>query len=224
MFRHFTLVIFRLRNEKLSKKLYLTYVGCIHWGGRRWGGYEISYVLWLWNIWWTGHMESVGMVVIVFNIVVVVSSTKGASVISKHGCDCGVELDLIRLVQDQLHWRALVTRNWTFEFSNGYLKHLTSARITEKSRTPTRPKLICNESENDCSTFDRVSDSLCHVRWYTVMKLSIVRLRHRSNVHDAQHHVTNCPGGCVILAESFGTVNNSCLILSHVLPSNKTNF
>jgi len=56
-------------------------------------------------------MESVGMVVIVFNIVVVVSSTKGASVISKHGCDCGVELDLIRLVQDQLHWRALVTRN-----------------------------------------------------------------------------------------------------------------
>ena len=51
------------------------------------------------------------MVVIVFNIVVVMSSTKGALVISKHGCDCGAELDLIRLVQDQLHRRALVTRN-----------------------------------------------------------------------------------------------------------------
>ena len=56
-------------------------------------------------------MESVGMVVIVFSIVVVMSSTKGALVVSKHGCDCGVELDLIRLVQDQLHRRALVTRN-----------------------------------------------------------------------------------------------------------------
>jgi len=29
MFRHFTLAIFRLRNEKLSKQLYSTYVGCI---------------------------------------------------------------------------------------------------------------------------------------------------------------------------------------------------
>jgi len=34
MFRHFTLAIFRLRNEKkLSKQLFLTYVGCIQWGG-----------------------------------------------------------------------------------------------------------------------------------------------------------------------------------------------
>jgi len=46
MFRHFTLAIFRLRNEKkLSKQLYSTYVGCIEWGGKRWGGHEISYVL-----------------------------------------------------------------------------------------------------------------------------------------------------------------------------------
>jgi len=36
MFRHFTLAIFRLRNEKkLSKQLYSTYVGCIQWGGKR---------------------------------------------------------------------------------------------------------------------------------------------------------------------------------------------
>jgi len=36
MFRHFTLVIFRLRNgKKLSKQLYSTYVGCIQWGGKR---------------------------------------------------------------------------------------------------------------------------------------------------------------------------------------------
>jgi len=35
MFRHFTLAIFRLRNEKnLSKQLYSAYVGCIQWGGK----------------------------------------------------------------------------------------------------------------------------------------------------------------------------------------------
>jgi len=169
-------------------------------------------------------MESVGMVVIVFNIVVVMSTTRGALVISKHGCDCGVEMDLIRLVQDQVRRRVLVARNWTFGCCNGYLKHLTSARITEKSRMSAGPKLICNESENDCSTFGRVSASLCHIRGYTVMKLLMIRFRHRSNVHDAQNHVTNCPGGCVILAQSFGTVKNSCLILSHIIPSNTTNF
>ena len=36
MFRHFTLAIFRLRNEKKrSKQLYSTCVGCIQWGGER---------------------------------------------------------------------------------------------------------------------------------------------------------------------------------------------
>ena len=45
MFRHFTLAIFMLRNEKLSKQLYSTYVGCIEWGGKGCGGYEIWYVL-----------------------------------------------------------------------------------------------------------------------------------------------------------------------------------
>jgi hypothetical protein len=35
MFRHFTLVVFRLSNEKLSKQLYLTYVGSIQWGGKK---------------------------------------------------------------------------------------------------------------------------------------------------------------------------------------------
>jgi len=45
MFRHFSLAIFRLRNEKLSKQLYSTYVGCIQWGGKRRSGYEISHVL-----------------------------------------------------------------------------------------------------------------------------------------------------------------------------------
>jgi len=36
MFWHFTFAIFRLRNKKkLSKQLYLTYVGCIQWGGKR---------------------------------------------------------------------------------------------------------------------------------------------------------------------------------------------
>ena len=37
MFRHFTLAIFRLRNEKknLSKQQCSTYVGCIQWEGKR---------------------------------------------------------------------------------------------------------------------------------------------------------------------------------------------
>jgi len=35
MFRHSTLAIFRLRNEKLTKQLYSTYVGCIQGGGKR---------------------------------------------------------------------------------------------------------------------------------------------------------------------------------------------
>ena len=36
MFRPFTLVIIMLRNEeKLSKQLYSTCVGCIQWGGTR---------------------------------------------------------------------------------------------------------------------------------------------------------------------------------------------
>ena len=51
------------------------------------------------------------MVVIVFNIVVVMSTTRGALVISNRGCDYGVEMDLIRLVQDQVRRRVLVTRN-----------------------------------------------------------------------------------------------------------------
>jgi len=35
MFQHFTMAIFRLRNEKLSKQLHSTYVGRIQWGGKR---------------------------------------------------------------------------------------------------------------------------------------------------------------------------------------------
>jgi len=45
MFRPFSLAIFRLINEKLSKQLHLTCVGCIQRGGKRWSGYEISHVL-----------------------------------------------------------------------------------------------------------------------------------------------------------------------------------
>jgi len=46
MFRHFTLAIFRLRNEKkLSKQLYSTYVDCIQGGGKGGDGHEISHVL-----------------------------------------------------------------------------------------------------------------------------------------------------------------------------------
>jgi len=36
MFRHLTMAIFKLRNEKkLSKQLYSTYVDCIQWGDKR---------------------------------------------------------------------------------------------------------------------------------------------------------------------------------------------
>ena len=36
MFRPFTLAVIRLRNEKkLSKQLYLSYVGCVQWRGKR---------------------------------------------------------------------------------------------------------------------------------------------------------------------------------------------
>jgi len=45
MFRPFSLAIFGLKNEKLSKQLHLTCVDCIQWAGKRWSGYEISHVL-----------------------------------------------------------------------------------------------------------------------------------------------------------------------------------
>ena len=45
MFWHFPLAIFMLIYEKLSKQLYSTCVYCIHWGGERWSGYELSHVL-----------------------------------------------------------------------------------------------------------------------------------------------------------------------------------
>ena len=35
MLRHFSLAIFRLIYEKLSKQLYLTCVYCIQWGGKK---------------------------------------------------------------------------------------------------------------------------------------------------------------------------------------------
>ena len=48
-FRHFTLVIFRLRNEKkkLSKQLYSTYVGCMQWGGEVGTRSRMCYVGWV---------------------------------------------------------------------------------------------------------------------------------------------------------------------------------
>jgi len=45
MFRPFSLAIFRLINEKLSKQLHLTCVGCIQCGGKMWSGNEISHVV-----------------------------------------------------------------------------------------------------------------------------------------------------------------------------------
>jgi len=45
MFRPFSLAIFRLINEKLSKQLHSTCMGCIQWGGKGWSEYEIWYVL-----------------------------------------------------------------------------------------------------------------------------------------------------------------------------------
>ena len=45
MFRPFSLAIFRLINEKLSKQLHSACVGCTQWIGKRWSGNEILYVL-----------------------------------------------------------------------------------------------------------------------------------------------------------------------------------
>ena len=45
MFRPISLAIFRLINEKLSKQLHLTCVGCIQWGGKMSSGNEISHVV-----------------------------------------------------------------------------------------------------------------------------------------------------------------------------------
>jgi hypothetical protein len=44
MFRHLSLAIFRLINEKLSKQLYSNCVYCIQCGGKSWSGYEISHL------------------------------------------------------------------------------------------------------------------------------------------------------------------------------------
>jgi len=54
------LAIFRLINEKFSKQLHSTCVGCIQWGGKRWSGYEISHVL--------CRMGGVGTWVLLFSI------------------------------------------------------------------------------------------------------------------------------------------------------------
>ena len=45
MFQPFSLAIFKLINEKLSKQLHLTCVGCIQLGGKMWSGNEFSHVL-----------------------------------------------------------------------------------------------------------------------------------------------------------------------------------
>jgi len=45
MFRPFSLAIFRLIIEKLSKQLHLTCVGCRQWGGKMGSGNEIWHVL-----------------------------------------------------------------------------------------------------------------------------------------------------------------------------------
>jgi len=45
MFRPFSFAIFRLINEKLSKQLHLTCVGCMQWGGKMRSGNEISHVV-----------------------------------------------------------------------------------------------------------------------------------------------------------------------------------
>jgi len=60
MFRHFSLAVFMLINEKLSKQLHSTCVGCKRWGGKRWSGYEISHVL--------CRMGGVGTWVLLFSI------------------------------------------------------------------------------------------------------------------------------------------------------------
>ena len=45
MFRPFSLAIFWLINEEISKLLHSNCVGCVQWGGKRLSGYEISHVL-----------------------------------------------------------------------------------------------------------------------------------------------------------------------------------
>ena len=46
MFRHLTMAMIRLRNEKkLGKQLYSSSVGCVQYGGKRGSGCEISHVL-----------------------------------------------------------------------------------------------------------------------------------------------------------------------------------
>jgi len=60
MFRPFSLTIFRLINEKLSKQLNSTCVGCKQWGSQGWSGYEISNVL--------CRMGGVGTWVLLFSV------------------------------------------------------------------------------------------------------------------------------------------------------------
>jgi len=45
MFRHYSLAIFRLINEKFNKQLHSICVCCKQWGGKRWGWYEIWHAL-----------------------------------------------------------------------------------------------------------------------------------------------------------------------------------
>jgi len=59
MFRPFSLAIFRLINEKLSKQLHLTCVGCIQWRGKMWSGYKVLHVC---------RMRGVGTWVLLFSI------------------------------------------------------------------------------------------------------------------------------------------------------------
>jgi len=46
MFRLLTMAIFRLYMKYLVSSYTRLIIGCIQWGGRRWGGHEISYVSW----------------------------------------------------------------------------------------------------------------------------------------------------------------------------------
>jgi len=46
MFRRLTMAIFRLYMKCLVSSYTRLNMGCIHWGGRRRGGHEISYVSW----------------------------------------------------------------------------------------------------------------------------------------------------------------------------------
>jgi len=46
MFRCLTMAIFRLYMKYLISSYKRLIMGCLQWGGRRWGGHEISYVSW----------------------------------------------------------------------------------------------------------------------------------------------------------------------------------